>query len=187
VSGCCTSCNQPVGAFGTCPCGFTRVSALSNSLVQSLTPCVDKIRDLYTCLGARVYEVAIVKTRWSGGERGVGVEQVVSEELILPTPRISDLTSLSASTQAIGQEEFGSIEVSQISPRYTEDFLAGREEGGAELPSDMNVYWEIRIPGSERRRFVLNSPPNLSPLKFEWTVRLEKAFENRARNRDPRA
>lgn len=180
----CAQCNQPVNTG--CHCGFTKIGELSNPLVASLTPCVDAIRNLYTCLGARVYEVVVVKTRWSGGKRGVGVEQVISEDVILPTPQIGDLKALSSSTYAVGNAETGDLVVDQISPRYTEDFLSGREPNGKGLPPDVNIYWEIRIPGSERRRFTLSSAPSKTPLNFDWSVRLTKAFEDRARNGDPR-
>jgi len=190
MAGCCVTCNQPRTAFG-CGCGFTRIESLSNPLVASLTPCVDRLRDLYTCLGARVYEVVLVRTRWSGGERGVGVEEVISEEPILPTPQVGDLNGVAFQTFSFGSEEIGTLRVDQISPRYNEDQLMGRYEGGAPIPADENFYWEIRIPISdhtsgERRRFFPSNVPNKAPLKFQWSINLMRAHDDRTRAGDVR-
>lgn len=191
MAGCCTSCG-----FAPCRCCGGRFTSLESfdirrTLVRSLVPCVDQIRDLYTCLGARVYEVSLVRTRWSGGERGVGVEEVILDEPILPTPKIGDLSAMSYQTYSIGSEEVGTLTVSEISARYSEDTLMGRGDGGTEIPTDENFYWEVRIPTSpnisgERRRFVPTSVPNLEPLRFMWTINLARAHQDRSRSGDPR-
>lgn len=191
MAGCCTSCG-----FSACRCCGGRFTSLEtfdirHTLVRSLVPCVDSIRDLYTCLGARVYEVSLVRTRWSGGERGVGVEEVISDEPILPTPKVGDLSGLTYQTYSLGSEEAGTLQVSEVSARYGEDYLMGRYPEGIETPLDENFYWEIRIPvapneSGERRRFFPTAVANLTPLRFQWTVTLVRAYQDRSRSGDPR-
>jgi hypothetical protein len=158
--------------------------------MRSLVPCVDQIRDLYTCLGTRSYKVSLVRTRWSGGERGAGVEVVTDVRLLLPTPRIADLTALEQDLRAAGTVEDGTLKVDQISARFTEDMLLGLGDGGATIPADENFYWEITVlfpDGSERkRRFVPKSAPNLNMMNVQWSIELDKAVEDRGRNGDPR-
>lgn len=160
---------------------------IRKTLVASLVPCVDHIRDLYTSLGARVYEVALIHTRWTGGERGVGSEEVISDVPLLPTPRVSDLSAVQYQTYSLGGVEQGAINVSEISPRYTEDELMGRLPQGGEIPLDQNFYWELRVPVSpgesgERRRFVPVSIPGLDPLRFQWMITLVRAQQDRSRS-----
>ncbi len=187
MAGCnCASCG-----FNPCRCGCSGFTVLTGAqyqrtLVYSLTPCVDQIRDLYTCLGARAYQVSLIWTRWSGGERGVGVEELIRRELILPTPRVADLSSLRRDLQPIGIDEVGSLRVSEISPRFNEDFLVGRADDGTPIPDDQEFFWEIafnRPPGTlgVRRRFTTKSAPSYDPLRFQWRIDLLKASEDRTR------
>jgi hypothetical protein len=173
------------------PKKFTRLSPeqYRTTLVQKLTCVADNLRDLNTKFGARPYVVALVRTRWAGGERGVGAEEVLSVEPIEPTPLVAPLSRLSRGTQVVGVEEAGELRVSEISPRYTEDYLTGLGEDGSPVPLDQNFYWEITFPKANRadvrRRFRLASVPSYEPTKFQWTVDLEKVDEDRARNGDP--
>ena len=162
------------------------MKTLSNTLISSLTCVVDSVRDLYTSLGARNYRVSLVWTRWSGGERGRGVEVVALEEAILPTPNVSSLKTVRVENEQIGVLEQGEVVVSQISPRYTEAELLGLSRftaPGNQLPEDVNFYWEIFYPGTDgdgvRRRFTPKSAPNSDPTAFEWTIRLVRQSEDR--------
>lgn len=162
---------------------------MSRTLIQSLIPCVDSARDILTRLGARPYTVRLIWTRWSGGERGVGIEEVVRDEPILPTPEV-DLGSLARDAQPVGALDAGSVRVAQISARYTEDFLLGRACDGAAIPEDQNFYWEIAQATSDgctiRRRFIPSGVPTLEATKFQWTVQLTKVAEDRTRAGDVR-
>lgn len=182
----CTACK-----VSPCTCpegGYTEVTkaSLTSTLISSLTCVVDATRDLYTSLGARNYRVALIWTRWSGGERGRGVEVVALEEAILPTPNVSDLKTVRIEVEQVGSLEQGEVTVSQISPRYTEAELLGLSRftiPGDQLPEDMNFYWEIFYPGTDgdgvRRRFTPKSAPNSNPTKFEWAIRLVRQSEDR--------
>lgn len=179
----CASCQDD-----PCRCApFTQLKglAIGSTLVASLTCVVDSARDIATCLGARPYEVALVWTRWSGLERGIGVEEVVRRDVLLPTPLIGDLTALSAALQPIGVEEVGSITVTEISPRFTEDYLCGRADDGTPIPDEESFYWEVTFnrpdgPGP-RRRFALRSAPTLQATDAQWVVSLVRASEDRTR------
>lgn len=160
-------------------------SSVGRTLARDLAPTVDCLRDLYTSMGLRTYQVALIKTQWSGGERGVGQESVISEELILPTPKVAELTALGTTVEPTGSLESGNLLVTQISPRYTEEQLTGLGADGSALPDDMQFYWEVRFlgPGAPplRRRFGVGSVPSLSMSRFEWQVRLVKASDDRER------
>jgi hypothetical protein len=183
----CSSCGKP-----ECDCGsqFTSIDEVSGGLVRDLTCAVDFCRDLKTQLGARIYEVRLIWTRWTGGERGVGEEFVFREEKIAPTPKVADMTDLSKELTEIGLTETGNFQVSEISPRYSEKLLLGLiDEKPA--PADVNFYWEIallRSPESKviRRRFFPSAPPALVPTQFQWIVKLVRAHSDRTPEGLPR-
>ena len=180
--------------FCACPQSFHEVDeqTIGNTLVANLTCTVDGIRDIYTTLGARQYQLSLVWTRWSGGERGVGDEDVVHREVLLPTPAVSALDAMDREVQMIGTQEVGKLKVSELSPRYSEDLLTGRSivvRDGDPVPLDMNFYWEVFFPQQHtpgiRRRFTPISAPNKNPTGFEWTIMLERAVNDRSRDGQP--
>lgn len=178
-----------------CFCGtptFSEVAMNGNpqGIIPSLTGCVDAIRDIKTQLGARQYEVALVWTQWTGGARGVGEESIVREIVLRPTPEIADISEITRQNTQVGLDEVGQLQVSEISPRFSEDFLLGRFEG-LPLPEDQNFYWEIETPPRPdgvriRRRFFPVAVPNLEETRFQWTVALTKASQDREIGGDPR-
>lgn len=184
------------GCGDPCTCttkdGFTvpDVSTLACSLAQKLIPAVDRIRDIYTKLGARPYRVHIVRTRFSGGRRGVGVEEVVHEMELLPTPLVANLGALAESVTPVGINEQGVVQLQYVSGRYTEEQLIGIGPGGNQVAPNETVYYEVeyfRRDGrpSERRRFVRDSVPQYQPLQFQWSITLVSVIENRERDRSP--
>lgn len=188
-SGCCSSCG-----FKQCKCcgDFTVLEgpAIANRLVPALTGVADTIRNIATCLGARPYQVALIWTQWSEGERFGGTEQVLKREFLLPTPFVEDINPVRQDLQPIGIVEDGVVRVTQISPRYTEDYLMGRDAEGRPIPSDISFFWEIAIPrpnnSGVRRRFTPKSAPALFATDFEWRIDLLRAQQDRARNGDLR-
>lgn len=168
--------------------GFTVPDAatLKCSLAQKLIPAVDKIRDIYTRMGARPYRVFIVRTRFAGPRQGVGVEQVISEIELLPTPLVVDMRSLTEVVTPVGVNEQGMVQLQYVSGRYTEEQLIGVGSTGAPLASNETMYYEIvffRRDGgpAERRRFVHDSLPTYNALQFQWLINLTSALENRSR------
>jgi len=170
------------------PHRFTNLSGvdLSNTLARRLVPVADALRDLRTTFGMRPYEVHIIRTAWSGGERGVGEEYVTSDLVILPTPRIVDLSTLSAIAQPVGLDEVGLVMLDEISGRYTDDQLRGHRDDGSPPSPEENIFYEVVFPlpdGREgtapRRRFFPASAPYYTAGKFEWVIRLERARPDR--------
>jgi hypothetical protein len=176
--------------FPVHPKPFTSLSGLdlSKTLARKLIPVADLLRDLRTKFGMRPYEVHVIRTRWTGGERGIGEEYTKSDTTILPTPRIVDLTSLSEIVQPVGLDEVGMVTLDEISGRYTDDQLRGFHDDGTPPDPDENVFYEVVFPlpdGSsgnvERRRFFPTSAPHYTAGKFEWVVRLERTRQDRPR------
>lgn len=172
-----------------CACAlrqFTRIdpNKLTGSLIGSLSCLADDIRDLNTQFGARVYEVHLIHTQWSGGQRGLGVQNVLSDVLLLPTPRVSSLEGVTTELFGIGSSEKGGLSVTEISPRYDEYTLRGWMNGAPPGP-DTQFFYEIYFPQpagrpvGPRRRFTLTGIPEYRPLEFQWRVALTKANADR--------
>lgn len=183
------SCGCGCGANTSC---FTvsTPALLKCSLGQKLIPVVDRVRDLYTKFGLRPYRVWLVRTRFAGPKRGVGVEMVVHEMEILPTPLVVDMRGLGEIVTPVGINEQGTVQLQYISGRYTEEQLLGVGPDGTQVASNETVYYEIeffRADGgaSERRRFVRDSIPYYNATQFQWLVTLVSVIENRARDRSP--
>lgn len=162
------------------------------TIVSKLNGVADRLRDLKTKpFGARPYQVSLIWTQWSGGYRGAGTEQVFRRIDILPTPQIENLNALLSTLQSVGVDEVGTVSVTEISPqRYTEDVLVGLLAGdGSPIPEDLNFYWEIHFPRpgtpGVRRRFVPRSAPSLDATRFQWTIQLLRASQDRTRSGTP--
>lgn len=168
--------------------GFTVLtdSEFQRTVVSKLIPTVDTLRDLNSQFGLRPYRVRIVRTRWSDGVRGRGAEYITGEMEILPVPKVEDLSAIAEVLQPIGLDEVGGIRVSEISGRYTEDHLRGRDFDGVAVADDEQVFWEVEFlrsdsrPG-ERRRFNLRGLPYYDASKLQWIVMLERARGDRTR------
>jgi hypothetical protein len=154
------------------------------SLVRGLSCLADDMRDLYTSLGARAYEVHLVHTQWSGGQRGLGVQNVLSDVVLLPTPLVTSFDGLATELLAVGSNEQGTLRVSQISPRYDEFTLRGWINGEP-LDEGINFFYEVYFPQplgqtiGPRRRFTVSGIPEYRPLEFQWVLTLTKANSNR--------
>lgn len=170
---------------------FTDLTAkqITATLAQRLIPVADRVRDLFTRFGMRPYKIRIVRVRWSDGSRGVGTPIVENTLDLLPTPLVQDLTTLTEIVQPVGLDEVGSILVSEISGRFTDNDLRFLSADGSPPDPDVEVYYEIEFPKldgtSDKRRFFLRSAPHYAAGRFMWQLRLEKAHEDRARNGDP--
>jgi hypothetical protein len=165
---------------------------LCDTLAFNLIDVADGLRDLYTTFGLRPYRVQLVRSRWTHGVRGQGVEQIISAIAVLPTPLLSDMTTLAEINSAIGADETGEVLLSQVSGSFTEDQLRGHPRDGEPVPVDEQFYYEIEFPpacrgdAGEKRRFTLKSAPMYYADRFQWNIRLEKQRQDRGRNGDPR-
>lgn len=165
--------------------------SLSNTLAQTLIPVADSIRDIYSQFGLRPYKLSILRVRWSGGERGRGTPHVASTLPITPTPLVQDLSTMTEVLHPVGLDEVGVVSVSEISGRFTDDQLRFLDEDGEPPSPDEEVFYEIEYPqpdgnSSVKRRFFLRGAPHYSSGRFQWSIRLEKANEDRSRIGDPR-
>jgi len=163
---------------------------LNQTLARQFIPLADQLRDMLTQFGLRPYKVRIVRVQWSGGERGIGTSTVVSELVLLPTPLISDLTTLTEIVQPVGLDEIGMVQLSEVSGRFTEDELMGRDSDGSPIPADQEFFYEAEFPRPDgkpgvRRRFFPRSAPQYDAGGLQWIVRLEKTHEDRGRGGDP--
>jgi hypothetical protein len=164
---------------------------MRRSLGQRLVPVADRLRALLTDFGLRPYTVSIVRTRWTGGRRGVGEEVVVEEIRLRPTPAIADMTGVSAIASPAGLAEQGEILLSKISGTMTEEQLRGISSDGTAIDADEQFFYEIHFPrvdGSpgERRRFFPTSAPYYNAGGLQWQVQLRKQNAERQRGGDVR-
>lgn len=146
-------------------------------------------------------------TQWTGKERGEGREELLMELEILPTPRVSDLSSLTRRPYSAGVFPEGSLRIDQISAgAYTSDVLKGlsipRQEtsapradtgspvngNGVERSTNPRIdfWWEIQEDGrgddpASRERFRVLGRPNRKEGSLYWAVNLEEADEPRNR------
>ena len=165
---------------------FTKISQtqVSKSLARRFGPLADSLRDLLTKFGLRTNTVTLVKVQWSGGRRGKGTASVISEEVILPNPKVVNYDAVTQFIEPIGANEQGDIEVIQIPTRYTEEQLLGKSSAGEEIPIDTEFFWEIEFPrpdggSSQKRRFIPRGLPTYKPGSLQWTIRLTKANDDR--------
>lgn len=174
--------------------GFNLASPqlLQNSLARKLIPVADSLRQLKTDLGARPYRVRVVRTHWTGGQRGKGVEVESHVLELVPTPLVVDLNALQEMLSEVGTVEVGQVTISEISGRYTEDHLLGVDaSGNAVSPSD-SLYYELEIyrldgQNGQRKRFQLASTPHYNATAFMWTVQLDASIVRRQRDGRPAA
>jgi hypothetical protein len=155
--------------------------AASNPL-RKLVNVVDKARDLAVRIGTRPYAVRIVRTRWSGGYRGGGVEVLESAVDILPVPRVASIDALTRKPDRIGIMDAGTIQISGISGAYTEDDLALTTAGGGSEDDAVSTWWEVEFirpdgGASKRRRFSVAAAPSYDASALGWTVQLTLAYE----------
>jgi hypothetical protein len=172
--------------------GFTQFSGdmFGKTLAQKLVPVADRLRDINTQLGTRAYLVRIVRLQWSGGRRGVGREFVVSDIPITPTPLVRDLSPLLEELTPVGLNETGTLQVTEISGRFTEEILLGIDPTGNEPDDNEQVLYEIEFPrpngqDSVRRRFGISAAPTFQPTQFQWTLQITKVDEDRTFLGDP--
>lgn len=136
-------------------------------------------------MGARPYTVALVWTRWTGAERGAGVEEVAREVVVSPTPLVQGVDALGKVLAGAGVDEAGTLKLSGVSGRYTEEQLSGKREDGSDLPANEQFYWEVRYRSGKRRRFVLKAAPEFQATSVQWVVALLRASEDRWRSGEP--
>lgn len=153
--------------------------------------CLDELRQIAVDFGARPYRVFWVRTQWTGGKRGRGVERVIAETEILPTPKVESAASVNLQLLDVGMDEQGALNISEISPRYTENQLLGRNEDGSEIPDNETLFWEVRLSRGDagddkNRRYMIKGVPDYRPTELQWKVSLIRAGSDRQADGAPR-
>lgn len=168
------------------PPKFTKLDPqqLSRTVAAKLVPVADSLRNLQVKLGIRTYQVRIIKTRWTGGYRGDGVEVITAITDILPTPLLT-IGGLSEQVQSYGLVEDGTVNISEISGRYSEQQLLGWSSDTHPPAEDEQIFWEIEYPqisGSpaRKRRFIPVSAPAYNPESLQWTVTVQRSHPERS-------
>jgi hypothetical protein len=162
-------------------------------LAVRLVPIVDRIRQLNTRFGIRPYRVFLVHLQWSGNRIGDGTPWELSRKEILPTPKVIDMSSTQEILRFAGLTEEGTVRITEISAKYTEDDLMGRTPDliDPEMPRtglrNCEFFWELverrpSNPPSVPRRYVPSAVPMLGRDQFEWTVTVTKVSADRPRN-----
>ena len=157
------------------------------SLVESMGPVADSMRQLLTDFGMRPYRVFSVVVNWSGGEEGRGVEQVIQETELLPTPLV-DLSRLRAPMTQGGRAEQGYYVMEEVSSQFTEDDIRTLFHVQP-LPKGKIGYIEVRMDRrdgeAKRRRFTVRGVPQRRADEFDWRVNLSSQDQARLRNGQP--
>lgn len=152
---------------------------------------VDRVRQIATNLGARPHRAFLIWTRWTGAEVGEGREEEIARTEILPTPVVTDLSSVTWRPFSAGKLPVGSISVSEISAgQWSIDQLRGwMKPDGTRLDEKRESFFyevtedgrtEGRAPG--RMRYRLLSEPFLRADNVEWRLLLERASEDMDRS-----
>lgn len=161
------------------------------TLAHRFAGLADRTRQLATKFGLRSKRVFLVWTEWSGSERGEGEERERARHELLPTPLVSDLTSVALNPYAAGKLPVGSVRVSEISATLTFDQLSGTRvpgrEGAGELPPNVDFFYEIvedgrGDPEPVRQRFRRLAGPTRDEDNVAWSIVLERSSEDRDRH-----
>jgi len=146
------------------------------TLVEDLAEVADDIRQIATDLGARPYTVHAIRVRWEGGEVGRGEPVPSFEVQLLPTPKLSGISSFDRYNAEAGAVERGDMVLTGVSPRYSEsdiDTMFGVDAG-----PDEECFVEVRIDQRDgntiRRRFALAKPPERRPTMCDWRVSIRR-------------
>ena len=173
---------------------FTQLNGmdLSQTLGRQLIATVDQLRDIPVRFGLRPYEVHFIRTRWTGGERGLGQEIVISDDAVLPTPLITSLDGVQRIVNIVGLDEIGSVRLEQVSGRFAEGFISGTDENGNPQDPDTQFYYEVQFPtpgtisdGAPRRRFFPASAPSYDASRFQWSLALTRSHADRRNDGSP--
>ena len=176
------------------------LAAPETSLVESLGSIVDDVQQIATDLGARPYRVFSVTYRWSGGDVGRGLPEVISETELLPTPETSSMTAIRRNLLAGGTVERGGLTLKYVSPRYSEDQLDDLCFGTQECQGPgVQTFIEVSIDRRDgdrtrRRRFAIAAAPYRDVDAMSWRIDMIKQDADRSpsgvpggvpSNRDP--
>lgn len=175
-----------------------------NTLANKFAKCgfADRLRQLNTNFGLRSLRVFVVWVRWTGERQGDGLEQVIYEQELLPTPKVTGLDGITWNVVSAGKLPDGSIRLDEVSLSYKREFLTGRVipvPNGAS-PETVRVqdrtsefFYEVRDDGRDegpcdannggghrRMRFRLLGEPMRKESMVCWSFSLQRMSEDRS-------
>jgi hypothetical protein len=161
---------------------------LANRLGTRIAP---RLRQFSTKFGIRSKRVFLTWSKYSGQERGEGNENIVARVELLPTPMVTDLTSIVLNPYSAGVLPVGSVRVDKIAVTYTMDQLMGKavpgQHRGDKVHEPYDFCYEIVEDGRGddppmRQKFRLFGMPNRKEGDVCWVVLLERISEDFARD-----
>jgi hypothetical protein len=169
-----------------------RTDEVKASLMSTLSPTIDNIRQIAVDLGLRPYRVFIVHVLWTGDKVGGGNPIELSRREILPTPRIRVMSATSEVLSPFGRVEEGGIVIDRISAKYSEDDLTGKTPDLVDpaMPRtgkrNGEYFWEVQenrpgFPKTIPRRYIRAAAPTLMRGGSHWRIPLNKQTTDRSR------
>jgi hypothetical protein len=163
---------------------------IGRSLVYSIAPSIDKIRQIATDLGLRPYRVFMIHVAWTGARRGDGQPMETARREIKPTPKITNMDATTFMMRGYGMTEEGGVAVTRISLDFTEDDLTGKTPDliDPEIPrtgrQNADFFWEIvearpTSPQTIPRKYRPTGVPHRGSTG--WRVGLIKVTGDRSR------
>jgi hypothetical protein len=137
------------------------------TLVDHLSPMLDRVRAIPSRLGVQPYRVFLLTTRWSENEYGEGTESLVSETEITPPPLVE--LGVTIDFRPFGADCSGKLVLSQISLRYSEEELVPT------VPEGTQFYFEVRrTDGANRVRAFPDTKPVRNGKKgLGWSLQCQ--------------
>ena len=187
--GCESSVGEPCGDSSD-PCGdrskFQQLTALQarTTTAQRLSKVMDRANQRMVQLGFRPYNVDLVWSRWTGGERGAGFEEPFKRVAITPSPIVTDLSNIALSPVATGILPMGSLKLDRIGVCYTSDELMGRLTGEPGTPEPFDFYIEVREDGRSGTGDRMKFRPSTTPHRglYGWSMSIERISADAARD-----
>ena len=155
---------------------------LGETLVGDLVEVADELRGLYAQFGAADWRVFVVKVGWGGAQRGEGVQTVLSEVELLPTPIVTE--NRRKKVVGGGAVDDGDLNVRGVSLTYTEDLLTGKGAGGVPIARNVDYFYELRTFDDDldrRVRCTLAAPPTRDQINVQWRLSLNVQRPTRGR------
>lgn len=165
------------------------------SLANRFGRLADNVRQLATKLGIRPYRVFLVWSQYDGQVRGEGNESVIARVEVLPTPRVSELTSVQLALYGAGNLPTGTLRIDQISvAKWNEAQLMGRalptDTDAEHIPPHYDFWYEIVEDGRGgnepmRTRYRLLGVPFRNAGGVQWGVLVERQQDDATPNGQP--
>lgn len=142
-----------------------------NSIAHRFGRVADRFRQREQIYGLRSTIVSLVWSKWTGKERGEGVELVMRAMELAPRPLVQDGAAATNTQRSGGIMPDGTVKLEQISPYYPTDILIGLA-----MPCDPAAYRAALLRGERpgdialqmANAFAIEEIPQ--PYDFWWEL-----------------